>query len=115
MPRKKRGSWRGARPKCPCLDCGRPTIDTDYYMVTMRVWVQAGMTPTNEPCRSHQEFLCIACLETRLGRELVRADFADVPLNARCPSPGELDTLLGARLQPDGTSDGLSPVDWLVS
>lgn len=94
----------------PCFDCDKPTIDTDYYMVTMAVWTQAGMTPTHvvlpEP---ESELLCIACLEKRLGRELVRADFVDVPLNVHAD---RCDTLLSQRLQPDGTNVGLSPIDW---
>lgn len=90
----------------PCFDCGKPTCPDDYYMVTLFAWTQAGMTPTT--CESN-EFLCIACLEKRLGRQLTRADFVDVPLNVLTARSG---TLLHARLEPDGTNVGLSPVDW---
>lgn len=30
-------------------------------------------------------FLCIACLEHRLGRQLTRADFTDAPVNDASP------------------------------
>ena len=32
-------------------------------------------------------YLCIGCLERRLGRELVLADFTDVPVNRLGPGP----------------------------
>jgi hypothetical protein len=45
----------------------------EYYMLKDEVWAQAGMEP--------QGFLCIGCLETRLGRELTAADFKDARIN----------------------------------
>jgi len=41
-------------------------------MVTNDVWAEAGMTTG---------YLCIGCLEARLGRTLVAADFTRVPIN----------------------------------
>jgi hypothetical protein len=41
-------------------------------MVHSEVWTLAGMK---------KGFLCIGCLEKRIGRELVPADFTDVPIN----------------------------------
>jgi len=62
----------------PCVDCGRDTTPRDgpheYYMVDADVWATAGM----HPCGGA---LCIACLETRLGRSLARADFTDALCN----------------------------------
>jgi hypothetical protein len=43
-------------------------------MATHEIWQQAGMTPDGG-------FLCIGCLEGRLGREMTAADFLDCPLN----------------------------------
>lgn len=57
-----------------CLDC---TVDTDalgeYYMLHDDLWE-----------RIHPDKLgkfCIACVERRLGRELVAPDFTDVKIN----------------------------------
>jgi hypothetical protein len=90
----------------PCDDCGTPTSPRgglgEYYMVTGETWAAAGMHPehvtwvhgdgswrryatdghghiTGGPFPS--EFLCVGCLEERLGRELSGADFTDCPLN----------------------------------
>ena len=94
-------------PAMPCNDCGAPTSSRDepgeYYMVTSEIWTAAGMHPehitrvhrdgswtrvtTNG--RGHvtggpfpSEYLCVGCLEKRLGRTLSGADFIDCPLNA---------------------------------
>ena len=51
--------------------------DEDYDLVMAyrwRVWEDAGM--------EHHGFLCIGCLETRLGRRLNRADFTDADINS---------------------------------
>jgi hypothetical protein len=57
-----------------CLDC---RIDTDaiseYYMLHDEIWEQI------QPDKDGH--LCIACVEQRLGRELVAADFTDLPVN----------------------------------
>lgn len=55
-----------------CADCGADST-TERYMVHHHVWAAAGMCPFG--------FLCIGCIEQRLGRRLVAADFLDVPLN----------------------------------
>ena len=65
--------------RAPCADCGQATIGTrtapgEWYMVHDELWAQAGM----EPCGG---WLCIGCLERRLGRRLVPADFKAVPVN----------------------------------
>jgi hypothetical protein len=54
-----------------CCDCDT-TDRTECYMVHDHLWAAAGM---------RQGFLCIGCLETRLGRQLVAGDFKDVPIN----------------------------------
>jgi hypothetical protein len=56
-------------------------------MVTKAVWAAAGMPPATIKCYNETDgdFLCIGCIEKRLGRPLTAADFADVPLNE--PSP----------------------------
>ena len=48
--------------------------DWQRYMVTDDVWAAAGMTYLGG-------WLCIPCLEGRLGRPLTGADLEDVPLN----------------------------------
>jgi hypothetical protein len=66
-----------ARPGTACHDCGKETLSprgaSEYYMVHNHVW-QAASAPA-------RGFLCIGCLEARLGRQLHRGDFAPVPLN----------------------------------
>jgi hypothetical protein len=70
-----------------CADCGVDTAPDDdrryrgarhseYYMVSDSVWQAAGM-----PAEDGWHFLCIGCLEQRLGRTLTRRDFTDVPIN----------------------------------
>jgi hypothetical protein len=55
----------------PCADCGEPG---EWYMVHDHLWCAAGMNPDDG-------FLCIGCLEGRLGRGLCCDDFTDVMLN----------------------------------
>jgi hypothetical protein len=62
---------RGIVSPGPCADCGEPG---EFYMVHNRLWAAAGMNP-------HGGFLCIECLEDRLGRSLCCDDFTDAPLN----------------------------------
>ena len=61
-------------PELMCLDCHCDTFEIDEdYMVHNSVWDQVVPDDGGE--------LCIGCLETRLGRKLTQADFADVPVN----------------------------------
>jgi hypothetical protein len=58
-----------------CRGCGADTLQDEYYMVHDAVWTgEAGMA-------SEGGMLCIGCLETRIGRRLVPADFKDAPIN----------------------------------
>lgn len=57
-----------------CSDCGIDTREIDeYYMVHFELWEQV--------IPERNGFLCIGCLEERLGRELNAEDFLDCPLN----------------------------------
>jgi hypothetical protein len=62
-----------------CADGGVDTLPTgwrhraEYYTVHDEIWAAAGMP--------FEGFLCIGCLESRLGRTLTRADFDDAPVN----------------------------------
>ena len=64
----------------PCNDCGKDTTPCDrrgnalfrrfdYYIVRDEIWRDAGM---NDWASGH---LCTPCLERRLGRKLVDADY----------------------------------------
>ncbi|MCX4576554.1 hypothetical protein OHB41_25945 [Streptomyces sp. NBC_01571] len=55
-----------------CADCGTDSTD-ERYMVTDQTWEASGMCPFG--------FLCVGCIEQRLGRRLTAADFLDLPLN----------------------------------
>ena len=64
---------------CPCMDCGRETMEhgnsfDDYYIVRNDVWNSVVK-------ETKRAFLCLDCLETRLGRKLTKADFPDLPIN----------------------------------
>ena len=80
-----------------CIDCGVDTTpDTflkrggrrpiwyrwEWYMVHDEIWVQAGMPHRKfETGYGTSGFLCIGCLETRIGRKLRRADFTSARIN----------------------------------
>jgi hypothetical protein len=72
----------------PCRDCRIETLPIDwgyraeFYMVHDEVWTQAGMGEGDE-------YLCVACLERRLGRQLLPVDFIPgVPVNNPHKRPG---------------------------
>lgn len=44
----------------------------EHYMVWNELWAAAQMT---------EGFLCVGCLEARLGRELTSGDFTSAPIN----------------------------------
>lgn len=50
-----------------CNDCGKDTsvAARDYFMVTHDLWAQHGVG---------SGLLCMDCMETRLGRKLVKSD-----------------------------------------
>ncbi len=57
-----------------CLDCQRDTRRLgEYYMVLDHVWEKANP--------KKKGMLCVACLEKRLRRKLVAADFNSFPIN----------------------------------
>lgn len=62
-----------------CCDCKvetnhQKTAPAEWYMVNDNIWKLATLKkPAN--------FLCIGCLEARIGRVLNKSDFKDVPLN----------------------------------
>ena len=74
-----------------CLDCGFDTRpgepgskgvagQCEWYSVWDYLWQEAGMQSEDEQLWS-SGFLCIGCLEKRLGRELTAEDFPDCPIN----------------------------------
>ena len=66
-----------------CMDCGVDTTKIDeYYGVRDEVWLEANPADFG--------ILCIGCLETRLGRQLNRADFTDYPINRIFPQSDRL-------------------------
>ena len=93
-----------------CIDCGLDTAPYDdrrkhgarkseYYMVRDSVWREAGMSERKDQAI----FLCIGCLEARLGRMLTARDFTRVPINRVGPrnSP-RLNARLSNRTKPEG-------------
>jgi hypothetical protein len=67
-----------------CKDCGMDTTPCtgkrgrrhkerwEYYVVHDKLWARAGMK---------KGFLCVRCLEKRIGRRLRPKDFTDVSIN----------------------------------
>jgi hypothetical protein len=61
-----------------CGDCG---VLVNVYMVRDDVWAAAGGVTGNDWSGRRVRFLCIPCLQHRLGRPLTKADLTDVPAN----------------------------------
>ena len=80
MTRTCRRRSRQARWSCPCFGCGVETIpatgEQEYYSVRDEIWAATELPFT------FGYYLCIGCLEQRIGRRLTRADFSDAPINA---------------------------------
>jgi hypothetical protein len=77
-----------SQPGAPCADCGiltlpgyrtpagpRATSRAEFYMIHDDLWQFV-----TGPCGWHL-FLCIGCLEWRLGRRLTPDDFTAAPVN----------------------------------
>ncbi len=78
-----------------CVDCGSDTTPCtgkrgcrhkgrwEHYMVHNGVWAEAGMPPSTIKAYGETDgnFLCIGCLEIRLGRSLTPDDFTSVLIN----------------------------------
>jgi hypothetical protein len=73
----------GRKPS-PCKDCGKDTTPFDrrgkplferfdHYIVRDEIWAEAGMNGWDSG------YLCTRCLERRLGRKLVNADYLARP------------------------------------
>ncbi|MFC9982915.1 hypothetical protein [Gordonia sp. NPDC127522] len=61
-----------------CRDCGTETrVLDEYYMVVDDLWAMAVSA------EDRGIYLCIGCLEHRIGRRLVRADFAKPSVDGR--------------------------------
>jgi hypothetical protein len=100
VTRTRRRRSRHARWSCPCFDCeveGIPaTGEQEYYSVRDEIWAAAWRASSSqqlilfdvdmdEPADGvyrHGTFLCIGCLEQRIGRRLAHDDFSDAPINA---------------------------------
>ena len=68
---------RKLNPAFNCRDCGINTIAIqEYYMVQKPLWNEHGVP---------KGMLCIGCLEKRVGRKLVPADFTDARINWSVP------------------------------
>jgi hypothetical protein len=72
--RDGRGTWH------LCDDCGLNTQEIgEQYMLHNSVWTAA--TGVSHKWMAMIGFLCIGCIERRLGRQLTKADFSDVGIN----------------------------------
>jgi hypothetical protein len=92
-----------------CCDCGMNTVPSgkprpgthEQFVVTDNVWTAAGMTPGKIDPRTYEliggGFLCVGCIETRLGRRLTVSDFRPVTLPLLLSSPW-VNERLGSRI-----------------
>ena len=82
---------------CPCRDCGALTAPLDgpaeWYTLKDEVW----------PLAPDDGYLCIGCLERRIGRTVVYRDFDTAPINA--PGWGWKTDRLMARLMSHHASE----------
>jgi hypothetical protein len=109
---------KGPWPMCitNCADCGIGTLTLgEYYMVHDDLWEQAWAGRRKSwHCLPGQEYLCIGCLEERLGRTLLWCDFTDVPIND--PDNPAISERLRDRMTTDGGNfkgpDGL--IAWML-
>lgn len=63
-----------------CMDCAVDTSEiSEWYMVQHSVWYACVSTSRS---LLGDAFLCIGCLEKRLGRQLTPEDFTDALVNA---------------------------------
>jgi hypothetical protein len=63
-----------ATPKKPCLHCGVDTVRlNEHFYLKNEVW--------NQVHSSERGFLCVGCVELRLGRRLNKDDFTSVSIN----------------------------------
>lgn len=71
-----RRARKRANQRSGCHDCGVYTQPwkgpSEWYMVHDAVWEAAGMD---------YGFLCVGCLEQRLGRPITGADLKPIPVN----------------------------------
>lgn len=71
------GTYEVEYEPCSCSDCGWDTYPTEYYMVHDHIWYnEAGMS---------DGYLCLGCLEARIGRYLNLSDFTPYPINNVTP------------------------------
>lgn len=57
-----------------CMDCKKDTFQhQEYFMLKYKIWRSA-----NYKIRG---MLCLACIEKRIGRDLVANDFSKAPIN----------------------------------
>lgn len=73
-----------------CLDCKKNTFHDEYYMVHDELW--------NKHVKG-KGMLCIACLESRIGRELNSSDFPNIIINDVGTVPWKVSDLLTKRIK----------------
>jgi ribosomal protein L34E len=80
---KRASTWRR------CEDCSVDVHEIrESYMVRREIWERSGIASF--------AFLCIGCLERRIGRKLCRRDFIDAPINNQSGKSDRLrDRLMG--------------------
>jgi hypothetical protein len=77
--------------------------DGEYYMVHDEIWEQAvGNDEAFPDEHTHRAYLCIGCIEARLGRELTPQDFIACPIN------------MYDHLHSDRLNDRIGETEWML-
>jgi hypothetical protein len=71
---------------------GKPRPGThEQFIVNDNIWIAAGMTPGKVDPKTYEliggGFLCVGCIEIRLGRRLTVGDFKKITLPLLLSSP----------------------------
>jgi hypothetical protein len=81
MPRRRREIWNSRAIRWPCKDCGCEVAPVRRGMrhtwgVRDEIWKEAGMKLQGRTPMGFGEFLCMPCLNKRLGRKLSWRDLS---------------------------------------
>jgi hypothetical protein len=108
-----------------CCDCGldtmpRPSRPRTYeqFVVTDEVWSAAGMTPgtIRDNVLVGGGFLCVGCIEVRLGRRLTIADFKPITIPLLLSDPWCSERLRSRALYPTQAAEDAAklapPTKW---
>jgi hypothetical protein len=105
-----------------CCDCGMATVPSgnpkpgtfEQFIVKDDIWIVAGMKPGKVDPKTYElvggGFLCVGCIEERLGRRLTANDINPMTIGNLLISPWITDRLRSRILYPDQASEDAAKV-----